>query len=640
MGFDIENDYKNAKNTINALKTFTEANSSYKKITEDKGDGAEDAIKNTKEQLNNAKKNVKRWAKKIKNTLDNLLDINNILAGKGNNSLRYIKNTFVKVLKFIEPILQEILLEEAINAVGCDLDQTYDERDIYIKVSSLDITGLLKLDPLTDPGNCLYEKKEIDVQTPKFSMNRELYNRIQNTNPFSQEYGGRFYKGASGQDLFDIQFVQTNNFGVTGPWYKITLKNRIDGPNRIKQFLIDYYQSISIIDFSTIIANIMNALSGCISISAKLGLNQNEEQTKFSLFIQRILGLCFDNVTEIDVSGNAKVGEQDGIDESFYEFDELDLIQIQETVNNILNGVTELEECNNIKLNVNTESLINGLKQLREVPDDDLVDETNKITDAFANNQEANGFGFQGDLKITIDLNFIKKIAEGLVVSLLSPKILLPIFVMVESLGQLVTSSINSIMQFAKNFGKFLQNLISRIGAIFVKKLFEIISKDIKQLLQSIIKDLAKEKSNILLTIILKLIQVSIVIAEFVRDWRRCKSVIDEILWLLKIATSGIKIPGFEGKIPFPLLLFSQFLDGKSATREFIGSIEEMQRLGIPTGAMPDGSPNLDMLKMFGQLKASQNENAENGVTEISLPLIPVSPTRTTGLLKIYGKSL
>jgi hypothetical protein len=38
MGFDIEGDYKKAKNTINALKTFTDANSSYKKITEDKGD--------------------------------------------------------------------------------------------------------------------------------------------------------------------------------------------------------------------------------------------------------------------------------------------------------------------------------------------------------------------------------------------------------------------------------------------------------------------------------------------------------------------------------------------------------------------------------------------------------------------------
>jgi hypothetical protein len=238
-------------------------------------------------------------------------------------------------------------------------------------------------------------------------------------------------------------------------------------------------------------------------------------------------------------------------------------------------------------------------------------------------------------------LNFIKKIAEGLVVSLLSPKVLLPIFLMLESLGQLVSSSIKSIMDFAKNFGKFLQNLISRIGAIFVKKLFEIISKDIKQLLQSIIKDLAKEKADIRLIIILKLIQLAIVIAEFVRDWRRCKSVVDEILWLLKIATTGWgKIPGFDGKIPFPLLLFSQFLDGKSATREFIGSIEEMQKLGIPTGAMPDGSPNLDMLKMFGQLKASQRENAENGVTEISVPLIPVSPTFTTGVLKIYGKSL
>jgi hypothetical protein len=204
---------------------------------------------------------------------------------------------------------------------------------------------------------------------------------------------------------------------------------------------------------------------------------------------------------------------------------------------------------------------------------------------------------------------------------------------MVESLGQLVTSSINSIMQFAKNFGKFLQNLISRIGAIFVKKLFEIISKDIKQLLQSIIKDLAKEKSNILLTIILKLIQVSIVIAEFVRDWRRCKSVIDEILWLLKIATSG-----WGGDIPLPLLFGSQLLDGYSESRAFIGAIEQLQKLGIPTGPLPDGSPNLDVLKMFGQMKAMSTEESENGKVQIAIGPLTMTPAGLTVPTSAYGK--
>ena len=638
MGLDINEDFNTAKNRINSFKSFLDLNSSYNKITEPKGDSEEKDKKTIKEQSDKANSDVKKFKKKIKSQLERLLEINNVLAGKGNNSVRFVKNTFMKVLKTIEPIIKELLLEEAINAVGCDLDQTYDSRDIYIKLSALDLSGLLKLDPAEDPGTLLYEKKPIDVQGPKFSMNRELYERMQSLNSYNGDYGV-FYKGASGQDLFDIQFVEVNNIGVTGPWYKISLKNRADGINNVKQFLVDYYTSISIIDFSSIIANIMNLLSGCISISANLGVTQNTESTKFSLFIQRVLGLCFDNVSEIDVSGIAKIPGLDDVNESFYEFDDLELKQIEEIVNNISNGVTELEDCDNIKVKVDTKAINDSLKDLLFVPDEDEINTANKALDAFSNSVEGFGLELQADFKAKIDFSFIKLIIDGLIFSLLSPKVLLPIYIMVESLGQYFTDGINSIMVFAKNFGRFITNLISRIGAIFVQKLFEIISKEVKQLLQQIIKDLAKEKASLQIIIVLKLIQLAIVVAEFVRDWRKCKSVIDELLWLLKIATTGWgKTPGFAGKIPYPLLIFSKFLDGSSATREFIGTIEEMQKMGIPTGALPDGSPNLDLLSKFGQMKASQKEKAENGNLELAISPTDVSPTRVVNGLKAYGK--
>lgn len=647
MSLDLENDYKKAKDTINSYKTYINAKSSYDSVTEPKGDSLEQNEPNVIEQIDKVKQDAKRFRRKIKNQLEQLLDINSVLSGgKGDgrntsNTFRYVKNTFVKVLKTIQPIIREILLEEAKNAVRCDSQQLYDSRDIYIKVSALDLFGLLKLDPNSEEGALLFEKKPIDVQTPKFSMNRELYNRIQSNVSFEGEYGGRFFKGASGQDLFDIQFVPRNNLGVTGPWYKISLKNRADGLNKVGQFLVDYYQAISIVDFANIIANIMNALTGCISISANVGTAQNTENTKFALFIQRILGLCFDNVSEIDVSGNAKVGELDGVDQSFYEFTDIDLRQIEQTVQNILEGVTEFENCNNVKFPVNTDVIIAALNRLNLRPEGDEVAAVNEVTDSFVNSTDPNGIGIEGDFKIKVDFNFINKIAEGLVVTLLSPKVLLPIYVMVESTNQYVTDSINSLMVFAKNFGTFLNKIVSRIGAIFVEKLFDIITKDIKQLLQQIIKDLAKEQADIRIIIILKLVQLAIVVAEFVRDWRKCKSVIDEISWLLKIATSGWgKVPGFSGKLPYPLLLFSQFLDGASATREFIGTINEMQKMGIPTGTLPDGSPNLNLLSKFGQMKAQQREKAENGVVEIGMPLaVPITPAFTVSPVKLYGKS-
>jgi hypothetical protein len=85
-------------------------------------------------------------------------------------------------------------------------------------------------------------------------------------------------------------------------------------------------------------------------------------------------------------------------------------------------------------------------------------------------------------------------------------------------------------------------------------------------------------------------------------------------------------------------LLLSRFLDGYSETRAFIGMIDELQNLGIPTGPLPDGSPNLDLLSRFGQMKAMADEEAENGRVDIALDPLIIPPTNTTTPLVISGK--
>ena len=134
---------------------------------------------------------------------------------------------------------------------------------------------------------------------------------------------------------------------------------------------------------------------------------------------------------------------------------------------------------------------------------------------------------------------------------------------------------------------------------------------------------------------ILKLIQLLLLIAQFISDWRKCKSVIDEILWLLKIATTG-----WGGEIPLPLLFASQLLDGYSESRAFIGAIEELQKLGIPTGPLPDGSPNLDVLKMLGQMKSMAKEEAENGKVQIAVGPLSITPAGLTVPSSAFGKKM
>jgi hypothetical protein len=629
---DLNSDYKFIQDKVKATQAYTEAKSDYEKAQKKAGETFEKSKTFVNESIDSFKDQKKRFQKKTKNQFEELLDLNNITGGKGSNSSKYIKNLLLQTLKNIEPKIFEILNQESINAVGCDQQQIYESQVLYIKVSSIDLGSLLKKDPSEEIGKILYEKDPVVIQNFPFSMNRELYQRIESGQPYSVD-NGQQYLGASSQPLFDIQYVELDNLGQTGPWFKVTLPNRVNSVNKVGEFLVDYYKTIKLVDFTNIIAQIMESLCGIISIQANVGLVQAEDASKFMLILQRILGLCFDNVKEIDVSGVAKVSELDGVDESFFEFTEIDLRNIDLRISNIKKGVIQFEECDNVDLPINTTAIINSLNNLNFVPDSDLENAADQVTESLINNPDWTGFGIDANIQATVDFNFIKLIVQGLIFALLSPKILLPIMTMLKSIGQNISDVIDSLQEFAKKFKKFVINLVSKIGSLFVQELFKLIKRDIQNLINQVIRDLSKEKSNKKIIMILKLIQLLILIAQFITDWRKCKSVIDELLQLLNIATVG-----WGGEVPLPLLYASQLLDGYSESRAFLGTIEEMQKLGIPTGPMPDGSPNLNVLSKFAQLKAQAKEDAENGKVQVAVGPLSITPAGLTVPASSFGK--
>jgi hypothetical protein len=238
MSLDLKFDYKKAKDKIAATKAYKDLKSEYDRIQKEAGDSFEKAAESVTSPTDQVEKFKKSFQKQLKTQLEQLLDINNVTGGRGSNTIGYIKKLFIKTIKNIEPKIQEILNEEALNAIGCDQQQTYDPTLIWIKVSSIDLGGLLKLDPNEGAGKVLYEKRPITIQTAPFSMNRELYQRIQSTQSYFQD-NLQNYKGESGQDLFNIQFSEPGPFGQSGGWFKVTLVNRFNNINRVGEFLVD-----------------------------------------------------------------------------------------------------------------------------------------------------------------------------------------------------------------------------------------------------------------------------------------------------------------------------------------------------------------------------------------------------------------
>jgi hypothetical protein len=631
---DIGADYKKIQDKVTATRNYNELKTQYDDTRKQAGEAFEKKKAAVTGQLGKIKEQTKRYQKEIKNQFEQLLDLANTTGGKGSGSPSYIKKLLITAIKNIEPKLSQIALEESINAVGCDQQQAYNGNSTYyIKVKSVDLLNILTLDPKTE-GKPLYEKDPILVQNYPFSMNKELYQLIQTGQPYSVD-NGQNYIGQSGQDLFDIQYVDQNLAGETGPWFKVTLSNRVNGVNKVGTFLVDYYKTIKITEPTNMMASIMESLSGAVSMSVGAGVGQVEDQSKFDLLIQRILGLCFDNRSEIDVSGIAKVPELDGVDETFFEFTDIDLRKVEQRVTNIKNKVIELEECDNILLPVDFPAVIAQINNLNLIDNNsDFINAADNLTQVLADNPQW-GAGIQTNAQAALNFNFIKLIAQGIAGAFLTPKVLLPIYVMLKAIGQETTDAIKGFVDFVKQFKKFAINFISKIGALFVQELFELIKRDIILLIQRVISDIVKEQIDKRISMILKLIQLLLIVASFISDWRKCKSVVDELLALLDLITSSL---GFGSQIPLPLLFASQLLDGYSESRAFVGAIEELQKIGVPTGALPDGSPNLDVLGKFGQMKAMAKEDSDNNKVQLAIGPLTITPAGMTVPASAYGK--
>jgi hypothetical protein len=605
---DLNFSYGDVKSKINAAKTYNQVRQDIAQLSKKKGDNEEVNSKKNRRSKSEAEKEKKRSQKKQKTQLDELVDIASLTNRKGANTIEYLKKTFVRALANCKPKLVEILLKESINTIGCSQDQEFNpNQPLYIPVRSIDLLSLLKKDPSDDKNKILYEKQSISVGSIPFAMNKELYNRIQSLGTsFFNQYG-QYYKGASGQNLFDIEFVLQDGLGNPGQFYKVTLQSRSSGINKISETLKDYYASLDILDFNNVIAMLFEMLTGFLSIQSGSGNLKIGDFSKFQIILQRILGLCFDSNKEIDVAGTSKTSELDEVDESFFEFTSVDLFEIEERINNIYQGVIVFEDCDNVNVPIDPVLINDAIIDLIFISGQTVDTAIDNASSAVVNASNDSGFG----IKINFDLSLLKNLPKSILFALLSPKVLLPIMVMLKSLGSTIGDLVKSLMDFVKKFFRMVSQIMSQIGAIFIQELFNIIKKDIQNLIQAIILDVTKETSQTRLRIILRLIEIILTVARLIKDWRECKGVVDEILQLLKIAISG-----FGDTVPKPLLIATKLLSGYSASRAFVNSIEEYQKVGLPTGPMPDGSPNLGLASLFSQLKANKKEEDENSKVE------------------------
>ena len=646
MATDNTQDYKNIKSKIGAYKKTIK---SKKDIAQSKKDESGDNFaKNQEKHFSN----LNEWGdtaqaysddkkKLIKDTvtsqLDQLTEIFMISSKEGSGEVSKTGSVSKLIDVYNDTILKtksritELWIQETIKTIGCSEEQTYQNGDIYIRVESIDLFKTLKDGPNSSPSSLRYEKVPTSNGTIPFSMNRELYERTQNAGVALNNY-----IGASSNAIMDISYVTQDNFGNIGNFYKVNLKTRPDQINRVTEFLYDYYMSIELLNIDELITNIIDYLSGAISFEMNVGKTELSGMKQFQKILQRILGLCFDNQKEIDVSGIAKLSVNEQVDDSFFQMNSIDLRNIESEVNDISDGVVEFTGCDNVKLPLKGEETIQFIQDIRDNynTDGEKLEQLSKFASEIGDNEDWKLLLPNINFKLSIQEDMLKVIPMAIMSTLLSPKNLLGMFVMFKSLGNTFVDQIESLEEFTNKMKTFLVEVMSKVGAIFVEELFNAIKANIDTIVLALLNDIRNESKNSTIRMISSILSTALILADLIQDWRRCKSVIDELLALLQLAVGRLNL-----NLPLFALALAGSLPGVSETRIFANIIEELEKSGIPTDDLPDGSPNVMLQSMLSQIKGTKKEQDENGKVEMYIPPLTITPAGVTLPSRGIGKS-
>jgi len=706
---DLSAGYKNISSQISAFQAYTAVSTASKDVDSTQGNSDAQSAGNIATGLNQIAKEQKRFQRNVPTSYNELVKLIGKTSGNGSATTKELRKILLQTALKMEPYVNQIVKEQALKLLGCSQQQTYQginqyqinqipslslltgaTAGIYVKLEDIDFNKVLKIKPTSLIGKASYDATRLKPLTvyknykgPKpFPMNYELWDRTQSpTRTYKDEFEVFYNGGGSKQRIFDISYVKQDSLGNSGDFFRVFLINREDAPTgstinklafsaqTISKSLSDYYQSIKIFEAKSFAGTLLNLLVG--TLSSGLSITQIEKQTKLALIINRIFGRCESGESEIDVSGVAKVSEVDVDDNEFFDFDQIDLKNIDTITNNIKQNVVEFEECGNVKFPVDNNSILTQLGNLDEVIEDlsieEQVQEIENILDSIPNtiNQTTQSINFTNPF----NQNVLQKIPEALAYTVLNPKVLLPIFTFKQLLetqvlgfaNQLITSGntvinvvnglvqsantinqlanpiINDGVDFARKLRQFIFGVIGAIAEKFLEVLFGILKKNLLNLIRVILGDIAKTTKDIRIRKIQALLDAGeFLVTAFVtvRNYRECKNLIGQIQKILKLISR--QIPNTT-PISKGLIGLANYLPGVSPERATINAIEIAQKFGLPTGALADGQPNKMIFYQLATQRGLKFEEASNGVVDIGVD--PIQTAAAGGIPILVGKN-
>ena len=577
-----------------------------------------------------------------------------------NEYVRILRTVIKQAIANVLPTIPEIIIQEILRAFNCDLSTEIPvvgdglSNDIVIRIDQVDLFKQLKETPDDGVGKYFYEANQFNLGIPfpyqsPFPMNRFLYYVTQNPNTQFQ------VPGASGKRLFTIEFDGIDSFRIS-PHYKggnnavvfDDSNNSFPGNGTkftVAEFLRDYFDNIRVIELQNLLGAVLEINAGIgfsfrndgpINFADILGIN------KFIGILNRIMvacdGLDLGEVSTETISHLAELID----DDSFYSFNAEEEQNFYVEAKRKSQGVMKFTSCDNIEVPLNP--------GIFEDAADEIIATLNEGGDGFKAFDMILQTGVEGsvakadpafkELNWNWNVHFMEELIiqfpQIIMLSLMSTKVILPIVLVAK-----ITNNNTLLAANPAEFAKLFKRVFVRICRAILKEVLKIVFKILKQFLTKLliiyIKKLLATQQGKRIKMILALIQTLLPFIADLNNAKNCKEILMIILKMIEAV--GIDVPFAP---PPKFLQFAAMArSGTNSMRVFEKLTVKLENLGIPTGDMPDGTPNLFMLSQFALAESMDEEETINGVVHgVLFPTIAngppgavlVPPTKVVGL--------
>lgn len=515
----------------------------------------------------------------------------------------------------IQKTAKKILFTSDFGGLDCGVTTPITVSSISLKPNEFDFLDVLKINPTTSTGKVVYES---DKNTSFVKMNKELFNLFDDPTGYT-------FNSVKNETIFDVNWNEgTQEFNFT---------NLNTNMGTIDKLLTNYYSSIEYPNPDDVMKNVMFlVLNGGGDESAVL----NKQINDLNRSLTKIFSSCNASALSTDplqANPNNQFSENDIDPESFFDFDDVEGIDLDDESLR-LEKVLKFRDCGDFTIPANSEIFTDYLYFSSK--NKNIIDETLKNAAKDAYNSADSGIPL-ANFQANIINQFILELPKAMVMSIMTPKVLLPIVIAYKLTKGSVNETLENGKTIVKRLYKFFETLIKEIYWTFINHFWNRIKKEIIIFLKDVASYIIKRYLERHLKIIRSLIKLLNLIPS--GDFKNCKGIYDAILQLIALATTPI--PGSALPTPGPLLHLSDLLPGYSNDRALINIAQKLETNGITTGPLYGQDNNiLSFVKSI--IDGHQDEMDENSFVEtvlkpivVGTPPIPLPPFILRGVGRI-----